>query len=195
MNKLLFVLGVVGLSCGNPAGTDPIIDPNNPSDPIADLDSSLKNGARLRNKYIVASDGTVALGGGLVDTQRSEDCAFALADDGKLRCLPTYPDVANLSAYYNNSSCTGNPIAYSASCEAPKKYVMQAASSCAASPVGSSLYALFEITPPATLYSKSGTTCTAVPNTIYTTATGYRVYTVGTPIPASKFVDGTVMTQ
>lgn len=185
MNRLVFVLGAIALSCGSPAGTDP----NSPNEPL------VKNGTRLRNKYIVASDGTITLGAGLIDTQRGEDCSFSLAEDGVLRCLPGEPNIAITSVYYNNATCGGNPLAYSPNCESPKKYVQQGPSNCGSINRGNRILTLSEIPPPATLYSKSGSTCTSIPNTLYTAATGYRVYTLGAAVPATNFVEGTVMTQ
>ena len=204
MKKTVFALGVVAMTCGSPAGTDQINNPNdpnnpnnpnNPADPIASLDSSLKNGTRLRNKYIAASDGTVAMGSGLLDTSRNEDCSFAMADDGRMRCLPAYPNLAYASSYYNNATCSGTPVAYSSSCEPAKKYVIQNPANCGPSTGGGSVQPVTEITPPATLYTKGATACTSVANTFFTAAAGYRVYVIGSVIPASNFVDGAVMTQ
>lgn len=195
MKKPVFVLGLVGLTCGGPAATDQMIDPNNPLPPSADGSLALKNGSRLRNKRIVASDGTVALGAGLFDTQRSEDCSFSLADDGKMRCLPTYPNLATVSTYYDHPTCSGRPLALSSTCEPAKKYVIQYAPNCGSSATAGSIASVTEITPPATLYSLSGTTCTAMTNTLFTAATGYRIYSIGAVVSAARFVDGTATTQ
>lgn len=209
MKAFTLALSLAVLSC-NPAGTmsnqpdpnqpnDPN-NPNNPSDmrppgdpntpdlrePIASIEAPLKNGTRLHNKYINGADGSVALGGGLYDTQLAVDCTFMLAEDGMQRCLPTGGYLISTNAFLD-SSCT-QKIGYSGKCFPAVKYILDSLTmTCGAT---NRIYNATELTtPPATVYFLSGTTCTGSPNPYGM----YRIYSLGSAVAASQFVAGTPM--
>lgn len=158
-------------------------DPGNPGDPLGTLTAPIKNGSRLRNKYIEATDGTVTLQIGLYDTQRNEDCSFVDAEDGQLRCLPlTGPSY--VATVFVDSSCT-IPLVFGPNCSAPAKttYELITTAGCSRWRVRS----ISEIAMPANIYTKSGTMCTPTPNPY----AGYRFYQAGNSIAPTEFVAGT----
>jgi hypothetical protein len=77
----------------------------------ADLTSSLPPALRIGSgserlvPALITKAGTQELVPGWHDTARDVDCAFALASDGKLRCLPTAP-LATL--FFTDDACTSS---------------------------------------------------------------------------------------
>jgi hypothetical protein len=204
MKKELAVLALTLLTCGqmtsdpnnpnnpsNPSNPNNPPDPNNPNNPnnpggpVASLDSELKNGSRLRNKYYQGSDGTVAMAFGLFDTMRNEDCSFGTADDGQTRCLPSG---VYASSYYADSSCS-TPLAFDAGCGAVANYILFNGGSGTCSAGYSIAPANLFASAPTTIYTKSGATCTASTNPL----PSYRWYRAGAVIPATSFVSATIM--
>ena len=144
-------------------------------------DSQLKNGTRLRNKLINAEDGTIAMGTGLTDTQLNIDCAFALAEDGTMRCLPFGAFLQY--TYFLDNQCM-QTFAYSSTCSPPVKYIADySTNSCGKNRV----LGLVPIdAPPANVYYKNGANCVSIANGYST----YRMYSLGAAVSASMFVAG-----
>lgn len=188
--SILFALALI--TCGSPPSDDPNDptnpnnpnNPNNPQNPLSGIESALKNGSRLRIKYINAEDGTVGLGGGYYDSQLATDCSFNTAEDGMLRCLPLQASV--LSTYFLDASCT-QPLAFSEKCGPSHKYAYVSPT------LGCTQFRIVSVTelasPPTTLYTKNGLLCQSTPNPYAT----YRQYSVGSAVPAAQFVAGTMM--
>ncbi len=157
-----------------------------PTTPTSSADSSagsaLKNGSRLHNKYISASDGSLSPGSALYDTMLAVDCTFVQAEDSMLRCLPTGAFLQ--STYYVDAACT-QLFAYSSKCAPALKYGVDYLSATCGQ--ANRVYNLNELTtPPAQVYVKSGASCTATPNLF----TVYRMYSFGSAVPAATFVLG-----
>lgn len=202
MKSFTLALSLTLLSCNSGMANDPNHpnDPNNPNnpndlgqpndpgkpdmrDPIASIEAPLKDGTRLHNKYINGADGSVALGGGLYDTQLKADCSFMIAEDGMLRCLPTGGYVMNV---FLDASCT-RPLGYSPKCSPAIKYIVDTLSTNCGSL--NRTYNATEITAPAMVYNLVGATCVGYANSFTT----YRLYSLGSALPASQFVAGTPM--
>lgn len=146
---------------------------------------ALKSGTRLRHKTIAAEDGTIAQATGLYDTQLSLDCSFQVSEDGMMRCLPfgayIQPQV------YLDAACA-QAFATSSKCAPAMKYVVDYSSlTCG---MMNRVLNLTEITtPPATIYYKSATACSPLPNTYNV----YRMYSLGSATPAATFAFGMEM--
>ena len=92
---------------------------NNPGQPVAAAMADINaGGSRLKANYYEGSDGSQQFLSTFHDAQRSEDCAFATASDGTIRCLP----VANVrpgaspsvyGVYYGDAACTMPIVAVS----------------------------------------------------------------------------------
>jgi hypothetical protein len=73
-------------------------------DPVDDAAAETKSGTRLRARYYVGEDGSKEFIG-WHDMQRNENCTFAKAPDGKLRCLPSEGNALALG-YNSDAGCT-----------------------------------------------------------------------------------------
>jgi len=64
-------------------------------------------GTRLKPRYTLGADGSKLFDPEVLhDSQLGVDCKFALAADGKLRCLPTGSDSLMVEVDYTDSKCT-----------------------------------------------------------------------------------------
>jgi len=146
---------------------------------------SLRSGTRLHHKMITAEDGTVAALTGLYDTQLSTDCAFQASEDGMTRCLPFGAYIQ--ASVFLDAGCT-QAFATSSKCQPAMKYTVDYSSlTCG---MMNRVLNILELTaPPATIYYKSATACTLIPNSYNV----YRMYSLGTAVPASTFVGGMEM--
>ena len=134
-----------------------------------------ESGTRLRARTYVGDDGSRQFAG-WHDSERNEDCAFAQAGDGKLRCLPT----AVFASYFTDAQCTA-PAIIVASCTPLPNYARTGTgvSGCInygpITSVGATVSTIF-----------SGPSCTqgVVP-------AGYTAYSVGAEIPPTSFVAAT----
>jgi hypothetical protein len=164
----------LGLSCSN---MEPEMTPTGAL--------SLRSGTRLHHKMVTAEDGTVAALTGLYDTQLSTDCAFQVSEDGMMRCLPFGAYIQ--ASVFLDPGCT-QAFATSSKCLPAMKYVVDY-SSLTCGMLNRVLNVLEFAAPPATIYYKSATACTQIPNSYSV----YRMYSLGTPAPASTFVGGMEM--
>lgn len=152
------------------------------------------SGSRLRARYYLGSDGSEQRIG-FYDNVRKEDCTFIPGSDGVTRCLPL-SNGASLAGIFSDSACT-SPIALVAKgCTAPTSVLQYftvtscgivyryRAMSMSTSFSGSSAYTL------------SGTTCIVYPSgSITTLKATYDLYTVGSEVAPSSFVDATTKTE
>jgi hypothetical protein len=195
MRRLLF-LALPLLSCGNMGPPDTGGDP--PDAPGAAPD---RPGTRLKPIY----ERWTAVDGARVtlptnrfrDTKLNVDCTFEIAEDGLKRCLPALPRSfkggSSVSGYFLDAACTQNVVMYN-NCVSSLKYAIEKVpgpTSC-----GPDLLKIHQVgsaVTPATLYLKSGPSCTAVADTDRTrmlgTSTFYRTTTVVDP---TEFVKGDV---
>jgi hypothetical protein len=165
--------GAIGM--GGTGGTGG--SPNASADPVS--------GTRLKAKYMKADDGARApIADVWHDSQRNEECRFQRASDGKRRCLPT--SVTYHSGYYADASCT-QPInmMYGGGGCAPEIYLAEYNSTCY--PYSLSYRLIGSQIQPATIYAKSGATCTSSP-----APAGYTFFATGAAISPSAFVAGVV---
>jgi len=123
------------------------------------------SGSRLKaNEYQTAEGYKVFIN--WHDTQRMEDCSFAPAPDGTLRCIAPRVPITNTSIAYTTASCTGPIIAFTIPpCASAPKYVSQpdTVNGC-----NSHVYNVGGKVTPTTIYLPSGTPgqCNATaPNT------------------------------
>jgi hypothetical protein len=98
------------------------------------------SGSRIRVKTASTGDGA-KLFRGLFDGDLGVDCAPGLANDGKLRCLPT-TTVPVPRVYYGNNDCTVllAPAPGDGSCEVPR-YAVQFTGACGVAS-GQTIYAI-----------------------------------------------------
>ncbi len=78
------------LACGDTSNSDPhtgALPTFGAGDDVPVVSDFFRSGSRLRARAFVA-EGGAALSQGFTDSQFDAPCAFALAADGKLRCLP-----------------------------------------------------------------------------------------------------------
>ena len=149
----------------------------------------LKGGTRLKARIITGEDGSEAAVG-YYDTKLGVNCAFSMADDDKLRCLPT--DIAKSTMVtsasgaevelYLNATCTRigglGPL-----CDSPAKYIrITNTQGCGPGRIAEAVWE------PGTLYLRSSPgVCT--PYSVF--PLGARTYSVGRFVAASEFVEGT----
>ncbi|APR86455.1 Hypothetical protein A7982_11804 [Minicystis rosea] len=155
------------------------------TDPVGSAHAEPTPGSRLKPKYRVGDDGAKEYLAGLwFDSQRNEDCSFALAADGKTRCLPQGTEFR----YFADASCETPMVLLQNACSAPKYAVSNTDAACGLDPSAIHVYAVDQPTTPAMIYGKSGGSCFA----IGPSASEYLYYTVGAEVPASAFVAATV---
>lgn len=168
------------------------------ANPVPDAAAqSTSSGTRLKAMYQEATDGSKTyLYYQWYDSQRQEQCGFMAADDGTTRCLPT-AELSLPGTYFSDSACT-QQLAYRAKpttgCTAKTSQPKYAGGY---STINCTLeYQIFSVGTPfsgATIYMKSGTTCTSLTASTYTTTMDF--YSVGAEIPASSFVAATIKTD
>lgn len=80
------------------------------TDPVSPANADPVSGARLKAKFRTGDDGSKEyLGNAWYDSGRNEDCSFALAADGKERCLPGAPVTAFggvATAVFKDAACS-----------------------------------------------------------------------------------------
>lgn len=139
--------------------------------------------ARVRPKELVLRGGE-PYPSGLRDTQRNEDCSFGMAIDGAFRCLPQ----SSASVYFfSDAQCTQR-LAYrvtQAGCtQQPTVAQDYDDSTC---PPKYHVYSVGSQVTPANLYVLINSTCTQ------TTTSGLTFYALGAEIPASSFVQASIV--
>lgn len=187
-NRLVLAVSVIVAvgGCNGSSDRSAIGPDNSPqaSTPPGPGDSTA--GSRLKSRYYVADDGSRQWIG-WHDTQLDVDCGFALASDGKTRCMPT--SVGSVSGSFADSSCSQPLAAALGGCSVPKLAVQidTANASCSGVP-----YRAFNVGAPftgTTAYVKSGG-CTSVSVTGGTT-----LYQTTGERPPSDFVAATEQVQ
>lgn len=146
------------------------------------LDRQALSGTRLKVQYVAGDDGSRQFWG-FRDTMRNENCNFATAEDGVLRCLPTGDVPVRSSDFYADSACSEFAFTrYGAPCPV-QNYGVAFPLTC---PQRSEVYALQPIS---SVYVRTGTGCfTSTPDPMY------RLFR-GTKVPASSFAGGSLQTE
>jgi len=159
------------------------------SDAVPDAAADPISGSRLKAKYRVGEDGSKAyLPYIWYDSERKEDCGFAPAADGKERCLPIGTSNATAGLYFSDPACSASLGVFSyPGCDV--KYITLATSGggCPFSSSKTQVFALGAKANLATVYVKSGASCTAV------SAAGIELYEIGAEILPTSFVAGSVL--
>jgi hypothetical protein len=135
------------------------------------------SGARIQRQLITNADG-VRQSRAWYDTQLGVECWFAVAGDGKMRCMP---GTANAYGFFADMNCK-QPLAQLS--DPTTKYALQSGSNCAP-PTYYTLGSQYG----GTVYVASGTTCAKV------ASPPAGLYTVGAAVPVTTFVEGTLTTQ
>jgi hypothetical protein len=156
------------------------------TDPVGNASADPTSGSRLKAYYQTSDDGGKAyMPGAWYDSQRNEDCAFAIAYDGSRRCMPIY--LFNYVAGFFDSACKQPIVAENAQgCAGP--YVMEYTATGAACSGGYAykLYPVLTKVVPAMVYHLQGDgTCKGSapsPTAVY--------HLTGPAIPPSAFVGG-----
>ncbi len=165
------------------------------TDPIttAQADTS-QSGSRLKAKYVAGVDGSKQFNG-LHDSQRNEDCSFGTAADGVLRCLP---GGANTTlGLFADAACT-QPLAETSKGCAPSAYATTTDITVGAcnTMAHEHVFMLGSAFTGTTVYSKGPTTCAPYAGTgANPFTTSFDFYSVGSEVPASSFVQGSLQTE
>jgi len=147
--------------------------------------ASADPGSRLKPKYRSSEDGAREFLFNLWwDAQRGEDCAFTLAGDGQMRCLPSGADFR----YYSDAQCHTPIVLMQSACAAPKYALSASAPACGLDPAATHVYSLGAAITPTQIYAQAGGSCYAVGQA----ATDWQYFAVGAEIPASSFVGASV---
>ena len=155
------------------------------TNPVADASAEPTSGTRLKAVYRTGSDGLKEyLSGVWYDSQRSEQCTFSPAADGKQRCLPD----GAAAQIYSDAMCTTPLLSVATGCTPPAyAQTMLAEASCSTTVGGTHVYAVGASTSPSALYVQAGSSCySAGPG-----ATGFSYFSVGAEVPATSFVEAT----
>lgn len=187
---LLLPLAVVGCSNTADIQTDPAA--SDAGHPTTIVDSiavqGAASGSRLKAKWLTAEDGARQFQG-FHDSARGEDCSFLTATDGQRRCLPqglsVNPNV------FTDTACT-KPLAYGAKGCAAIQTATFAGSYCAAGDTKYAVHSVGKRFTGASLYTKSGTGCSA------SSADGWSahdLYVLGAEIDPSEFVAANLTTE
>lgn len=151
------------------------------TNPVPDASADPAPGSRLKPKYWLGDDGAKQyMVGSWFDSTRNEDCSFALAADGKMRCLPQAMDFG----YYSDVGCNTPMIMTQGSCAPPKYGISVSDADCGFDPSKAHVYSVGTAMTPTNIYAKSGAGCFA----IGPAESGYSYYSVGAEIAPTEFV-------
>lgn len=176
----------------------PATDTQDQTVKIASLES--KSGTRLRHQIARAEDGSqISLG--LFDTKLGQQCAFAEAEDGKQRCLPTNvarvwaPDFLNsvnsgALVLYRDMNCSER-IAFSSLCAQAVRYIRYSDTCGSKTRIAQAL----EIPMPNALYQRGTTGACSSTSTAYAAYKELRAYVFGPNVPPDEFVAGSVTVE
>jgi hypothetical protein len=155
--------------------------------PVTNAEANL-SGTRLKVNFISGVDGSQVITG-MHDSQRNEDCAFTIAADGVLRCLPSGSYSVGV---YTDAGCAQPIVGVAKGCTATYA-IVAAATSCGAQ---THVYTLGPAFTGAKSYALNDDgICVTYPATGITTfETTLDLYTLGSEVPASSFVQGTLQT-
>jgi hypothetical protein len=147
-----------------------------------------QNGSRLKVQRYVGSDGS-SFTAGLYDSQLGTPCSYGAASDGSIRCLPMGSPYGPLAGapLFADSACT-EYVVFSGggagqNCSVAK-YTLTTLS------CGSDVYQPTVYT--GSLYARNPTGCVAAPSS---DTKGQTPYVLGTALPPSTFVAGTLTTD
>ena len=156
--------------------------------PVSKAAADPVSGTRLKAQYMIADDGSKEYITDLwFDSQRNETCAFAVAGDGKQRCIPG----GAAAEMFSDSACSTPILAVPTGCTTPPYAVGTDLSTCTQAPNANHVYQVGPVAAPAptSLFMTSGTSCFSVGPA----ALGFAYYTVGAEVPASSFVASSTM--
>jgi len=155
------------------------------TDPVPDASADPTSGTRLKAKYRMGADGSKEyINGTWFDSQRNEDCSFATAMDGQLRCLPNLAQAYVVESIFSDASCTKPVATVSDSCT--HKYAI--AYETAVCMAGSQAIRVYNLgAQVSTIYYKSGANCFAG-----TISPPSKYYSLGTEVLPSSFVSATI---
>jgi hypothetical protein len=119
----LILLAITGVTLAVPVtfSDGNVLTAKQLNDNFADIDQRLSaagnhgdvSGSRLREKFILASDGTKQYQkGAFYDSQLGTDCTFLQAADGTPRCLPSGSKATTSVIRYQDSNCTQPLVSY-----------------------------------------------------------------------------------
>jgi hypothetical protein len=180
-----------------PAGTQGLIGPQGPAGPVGPEGpmgpaggQETLSGSRLMAKTMpvwTGSDGSryaTPNFGQFHDTVRGVDCGLYVASDGVERCLPSDSGGAVYeTGYYTDASCTiQSAVALAPTCTSGRYALKPVTSSDVCPP--ETRWTVYTLGLTTNVYSKSGTTCSAL------TIAGYSWHLV-TVVPPTEFVSFT----
>jgi hypothetical protein len=155
-------------------------------DAMADVNQS---GTRLKAQYYAGVDGSKAFAG-MYDTTLKQDCAYAVAADGKSRCLPAGPRVIASTTYYSDAACKQPILNVPKTCTTPPPYVSTFDASCG----GATTFHVYPsgaaFTPGTDIYFGGGKNCTKIKPTA-----GADWVSTGGELAATMFVEGNLLSE
>lgn len=137
------------------------------------------SGTRLRARYWEGEDGSKQFFGWR-DTQLDIDCAYRLATDAQMRCLPA---IIVDGGYFADTNCSVAVGLVRKGCAAPPQYVAVATTG-AACPTGTKVTAYLAGAAANLVYYWDGGSCTNVTASVLQSFDAYAL----TAVPASQFV-------
>jgi hypothetical protein len=141
-----------------------------------------QSGTRIQRRMTTSADGA-RQPRSWYDAQLGVECGFSIAGDGKLRCMPT--DLASVDEFRADIGCK-QPLAWGTRDGFKYAYGVQENANCATTPpTYYQLGALYS----GTVYLASGTSCSKYDSP------PAGLYTLGSAIPVTTFVEGTLTTQ
>lgn len=154
--------------------------------PVPEADAA-EDGTRIVNLYRTTPDGLKTPAGyEFWDKELDLKCTFALAEDGKERCVP--PFESSVGSYFGDSGCSV-PVGFSSKGLCPKYgYAGTAPTTCGQGTAYR--YTFYQIgAKTSTVYQKSGDTCVEVAPSTHETADFYSV----AKIAPTTFAEGSVV--
>ena len=148
-----------------------------------------ESGTRLKARRYVSTDGAKQPTGMWFDTTRNEECSFATAADGKLRCLPRMMPTVELFA---DAGCIQRLAMTQAGCPAPE-YISIGVGAAGCSTQGMRVLAKGAQFTGASVYAKSGGACNAI--SVATSYPTYSFFGLGADINASEFAEAAIQTD
>jgi len=151
-----------------------------------------QSGTRLKVRAFVGADGSRQFAG-MRDATRDVDCTFAVAADGRTRCLPLATG-ASVGAYYADAACSLPLAATRAGCASLAPYALSVDVT-----VCPQRYRIRQVASQFSgdaVYTKSGGSCAAVSGpALVLLRADVDLYATGPELPAANFVEGTVEVQ
>jgi len=156
------------------------------------------SGTRLRARVQTSADGAKAFYG-WYDSQLHVNCNPAVAGDGQERCLPA-TQINITDSFYADTGCTirlgWSLLTYTGACSTTLGLRQEQTSVCGEYGLPTFQTHLYAVTTFAgTVYSKSGTSCTANTNTTQYPYTTYAFYQVGAEQPPTTYAAITITTE